>query len=94
MVSDSSARPMMLAGSRSPLSRVRVLLDGGDRANAHGEADTLAQIARELIADVPRPLQYELVAIAELARLDFDVAQRRWSEISDRIRARPGVAET
>lgn len=93
MHSDPSVRPQWLAVSRAHLTRVGTLLDGGDRANAHGEADVLAHVARELIADVPRSMQYELVAIAELARLDFDEARRRWIDVSHRIRTRPGLAD-
>ena len=78
MFSDPSLRPGALAVERSLRGRVRLLLEGGDRAHAHADAPALAHVARELIAYVPRTVQYELVAVAELATLDFDVARRRW----------------
>jgi hypothetical protein len=90
MLSDPSASSPLLAGSRANPTRIRLLLEAAERAYAHGEAETLAAAARELIPDVPRALQYELVAVAELARLDLDVARHRWAQIRGRIRERSG----
>jgi len=86
-----SARRALAISSRSYRSRIRTLLDRGDRAYAHGEAEALAGVARELIAEVPRALQYDLVAVAELALLDLDAALLRWVQVSGRIR--PDVAD-
>jgi hypothetical protein len=92
MLSDPTARLAAPVVDRSPKSRVRLLLDSGDRAYAHGDAQALAHVARTLIPDVHRHLQYDLVAVAELAGLDLEAAQRRWVEASRRIRERVGVA--
>jgi hypothetical protein len=92
MLSDPAARHTAPVVERAPKGRVRLLLDGGDRAYAHGDAFALAQVARTLIPDVHRHLQYDLVAVAELASLDLEAAQRRWVEASRRIRERTGGA--
>jgi hypothetical protein len=91
MLSDPSARLAAPVVERSPRARVRLLLDGGDRAYAHGDALALAHVARTLIPDVHRHIQYELVAVAELASLDLEAAQRRWIDASRRIRERVGL---
>jgi len=67
--------------------RVRRLVDGGDWACSNGDVESLAHVARQLIADAPRAIQFDLVAVAELASVDFLVASSRWSELSGRLRS-------
>jgi len=71
---------------RTRRQHTRGLLDGGDWACSNGDGESLAEVARLLIADVPRDLQYELVAVAELARLDFLLASVRWAALSRQLR--------
>jgi len=63
------------------------LLDRGDQACQHAEADALAIVARTLIPEVPRALRFELVAVAELAAIDPVAAGERWRPLSDQLHA-------
>jgi len=68
---------------------VGVLLGGGDWACAHGNAGTLAEIARQLCPCVTLALQQELEEISRLAMTDLLAATTRWAELHDYLRAHP-----
>src|SRR5262245_44603821 len=70
------------------------LLDRGDRACQHAEAEALAIVARTLIPEVPRALRFELVAVAELAFVDLVAARARWQPLSDRLHAHAEQEDT
>jgi hypothetical protein len=61
------------------------LIDDANAACRSGDLATLSSAVRALVPWVPRPLQYDAVAVAELAALDEPLACDRWRSIVRRV---------
>jgi hypothetical protein len=61
------------------------LIDDADAACRSGDLATLASAVRALVPWAPQPLQYDVVAVAELAALDEPLACDRWRSIVRRL---------
>ena len=57
---------------------VRLLIEEADHACRRGDMATLSSAVRALVPRVPRRLQYDAVAVAELAALAEPLACDRW----------------
>lgn len=64
-----------------------------DRACDRNDADALTAATRALIPVVSHEMSFELVAVAELAQLDLEIAIERWRQLRPRLaRVSPRVA--
>jgi hypothetical protein len=68
----------------------RNLIDDANAACRSGDLATLSSAVRALVPWAPRPLQYDVVAVAELAALDEPLACDRWRSIVRRLIAALG----
>jgi hypothetical protein len=64
---------------------VRTLIEEADHACRTGDMATLSWAVRALLPRVPRRLQYDAVAVAELAALDGPIACDRWRSMLRRL---------
>ena len=63
------------------------LLDGGDWACAHGDAEALARIAESLERDLSPPFCVQARRIRELATSDIRNASVKWGRLAATLRA-------
>ena len=64
------------------------LLNAGDWACAHGDAEALGRVARELAPRLRRSgLARDADRIANIAVRDLGGASRQWSQLAGRLRA-------
>jgi hypothetical protein len=64
---------------------VRTLIEEADHACRTGDMATLSWAVRALVPRMPRGLQYDAVAVAELAALDGPIACDRWRSMLRRV---------
>src|SRR5262245_26460099 len=65
-----------------PPSGRRGLVTGADDACRRGDLAALSRLVQALVPHLPHALQFEAVAVAELAALDEALACERWRELA------------
>jgi hypothetical protein len=70
-------------------SSVQVLIAGADDACRRGDLSALSSLVRSLVPRIPHALQYDAVAVAELAALDGALACQRWQRLAAALGGAP-----
>jgi hypothetical protein len=70
-------------------SSVRGLIAGADDACRRRDLPTLSSLVRALVPRIPHALQFDAVAVAELAALDEVLACQRWRTLAFALGAAP-----
>ena len=66
------------------MSKLGELLQGGDWAVAHGDADGLAHVARSLIRETNGEVARDLRELSELCANAYPDAAARWAKLRER----------
>ena len=61
---------------------LRGLVAGAHEACRRGDLAALTLLVRSLVPRVPHPLQFDAVAVAELAAIDEELACERWRQLA------------